>query len=100
MGSTNVTNIAITCVNMAQVVLNWTKPTLNEDGSVLDDIAGYVVYYGTNPLALSTSRLVNGGDTLATTINLPMGKVYYFAVATRSLSGGIGRKSNLASKQI
>jgi hypothetical protein len=29
-----------------EVSLSWTPPTLNEDGSTLVDLAGYVIYYG------------------------------------------------------
>jgi hypothetical protein len=102
MGTANVTNIAITCTPYGSAVLTWTKPTLNTDGSTLTDLAGYILYYGTDPtLAVSTSRLIFNPDTLTTTIStLPLNQKYYFSIASRSTSGGVGPRSSIASKQL
>lgn len=88
---------------LGTAVLNWSKPTLNTDGTDLTDLTGYVVYYGTSP---NTSELtknipISGGNTTTAIIeNLSTGTTYYFAVASISASGGEGKKSNPASKII
>jgi hypothetical protein len=42
--------------------LSWMPPTQNVDGSVLTNLAGYRIHYGTNPAALSqTVELSNPG---------------------------------------
>jgi len=33
----------------ASITLHWAAPTQNEDGSALDDLAGYRVYWGQDP---------------------------------------------------
>lgn len=81
-------------------VLTWTAPTLNTDGTSLTDLTGYKVYYGTSTAALTSSVSVASGATTTTIANLPMGKTYYFAIASVSASGGEGNKSNVASKTI
>lgn len=88
---------------LGSAVLNWSKPTLNTDGTDLTDLTGYVVYYGTSP---NTSELtknipISDGNTTSTTIEgLSTGTTYYFAVASISASRGEGKKSNPASKTI
>ncbi len=81
-------------------VLTWTMPTQNTDGSPLTDLTGYRVYYGTNPASLASSVSIASGTTTTTIPNLPTGVTYYFAIASVSVSGGEGNKSNVASKTI
>jgi hypothetical protein len=61
--------------------LSWTPPTRNSDGSPIDKIAGYYIYYGTSPDALNnTIRIDDGTKTSYVFRNLSPG-VYYFSVA-------------------
>ncbi len=89
----------ITCVPVTSATLMWSQPTLNTDGSLLTDLTGYVLYWGTDPtLTVSATRLISGKSILTTKINnLIVGKTYYFAVASVSVSGGVGPRSNIAS---
>ena len=97
--SSNITNISIACVQTRSVILTWTQPTQNTDGSTLTDLIGYTIFYGTDPtLTTSTSRLISSPTTLVATIaSLPPGHTYYFAVASRSTSGGVGPRSYTVS---
>lgn len=47
-------------------VATWTKPTRNVDGSVLNDLAGYRLDWGSNPAAL-TAVYLDSPDTLTWT---------------------------------
>jgi hypothetical protein len=81
-------------------VLSWTAPTLNSDGSPLTDLTDYKVYYGTNATSLTNSVSIASGTTTTTIPNLSIGVTYYFAIASVSISGGEGNKSNVVSKTI
>jgi hypothetical protein len=57
--------------------LTWDPPSINADGTPLTDLAGYMIYYGTNPGNYSQS--INVGDVTTYTVNnLTEGLTYYF----------------------
>jgi len=77
--------------------LTWVAPTENANGTAVTDLAGYTVYYGTNPSDLTQSLNVSGGATTTTALaDLPAG-TYYFAVAAYNAMGVEGQQSNVAS---
>lgn len=53
------------------VRLAWDAPTTNADGSALEDLVGYVVYYGSSRTSLSNS--VDTGSATSVSIELPLG---------------------------
>lgn len=60
--------------------LSWTPPTVEADGTPLEDLAGYKIYFGTASRAYTqTVRLTNPGITSHTIEGLLPG-TYYFAV--------------------
>jgi len=62
------------------VTLAWTAPTENTDGSPLTDLAGYRIYYGTDPTELTNSIDINNVGVLTYVVgNLAQG-TWYFAV--------------------
>lgn len=74
----------------AQVRLAWDPPTNNVDGSALTNLAGYIVYYGTNS-RVYTNRTDVSNVTTTLVSNLSTNKTYYFAVtayATETNSQG------------
>jgi hypothetical protein len=80
--------------------LDWTPPTENSDGSVLTDLAGYTVYYGTSPNNLTQSvKIGNPGLTAYTMTNLPAG-TWYFAVTSYSTTGAESARSGVISARI
>jgi hypothetical protein len=80
--------------------LDWTPPTENADGSVLTNLAGYTVYYGTSPTNLSQSvKITNPGLTAYTMTNLQPG-TWYFAVTSYSASGAESARSGVVSTRI
>jgi hypothetical protein len=67
--------------------LDWMPPTENSDGSVLTNLAGYTVYYGTSPDSLTQSiKVTNPGLTAYSVTNLSSG-TWYFAVTSYSSTG-------------
>ena len=75
-------------------------PTENTDGSVLTNLAGYTVYYGTSPSNLTQSvKITNPGLTAYTLSNLPAG-TWYFAVTSYSSTGIESTRSGVVSTTI
>jgi hypothetical protein len=80
--------------------LDWMPPTENSDGSVLTNLAGYTVYYGTSPDSLTrTVKVTNPGLTAYTMSNLPSG-TWYFAVTAYSSSGTESARSGVVKTTI
>ncbi|MEW6600288.1 MAG: MopE-related protein [Nitrospirota bacterium] len=81
----------------ASVVLTWTPPTANDDGTPLNDLAGYNVYYGTSSGNYSES--IDVGDVLTYQVdNLSTGVTYYFTTTAYDTSGNESGYSNEMSK--
>lgn len=81
--------------------LSWTAPTLNTDGSALTDLAGYVIYYGSDASNLVSTIDINAASTLTYTIEgLAAGTTYYFAVASVNSAGVESAQSTVGSKTI
>jgi hypothetical protein len=80
--------------------LDWMPPTENTDGSVLNNLAGYTVYYGTSPSDLTQSvKITNPGLTAYTLSNLQSG-TWYFTVTSYSSVGIESTRSGVVSTTI
>lgn len=80
--------------------VSWTAPTKNTNGSALTDLAGYRIYYGTNPSALSQSiNVQNAGATDYVIQGLTQG-TWYFAVTAYTNTGVQSNFSSVVSKTI
>jgi hypothetical protein len=80
--------------------LDWMPPTENTDGSVLNNLAGYTVYYGTSPSGLTQSvKITNPGLTAYTLSNLQSG-TWYFTVTSYSSAGIESTRSGVVSTTI
>ena len=80
--------------------VSWTPPTPNTDGSALTNLAGYNIYYGTSPNALSQQvQVSNVGVTNYVISGLTTG-TWYFAVTAYTSTGTESALSNIASKTI
>ncbi len=93
-------SISVEAVGLGSVTLNWAPPTQNEDGTVLTDLAGYRIYWGTTPGQYPNSVTIdNPGVTTYVIDNLGPG-TYQF-VATSINSAGIESDySNPATKTV
>ena len=87
------------CATPGSATLSWVPPTENTDGSVLTDLAGYKVYYGTE-VGNYTSTITLSDPALTTHIvgNLPEGFTYYFVITAFTTSSIESEHSNMGSK--
>jgi len=80
--------------------LSWDAPTVNEDGSPLDDLAGYRVYYGTSLGNYPNIETIDNPGIVSYVINgLPVG-TWFFTVTALDTSGNESVFSNIDSKTI
>ena len=82
------------------VTLSWVAPTLNTDGTILNDLAGYYVNYGTSATALTHSITVTGARSTTTTIGNLSSGTYYFSVTAYSSTGTASAPSPTVSTTI
>jgi hypothetical protein len=82
-----------------QATLIWDPPNKNADGTPLNDLAGYKVYYGTS--SGTYTKVIDIKKVTTYTINnLADGFTYYFAVTTYDESKNESRYSNEVSKKV
>jgi hypothetical protein len=93
-------SIVVTQVSNGTATVNWTPPLDNTDGSVITNLAGYKIHYGTSSTNLSqTVQIANVGLTSYMLSNLASG-TWYFGVTAYNSSGGESGLSNISSKTI
>jgi len=94
--------IVVAFINTEQLIagtatLSWTAPTTNADGTLLTNLAGYKVYYGTS--SGSYSQIIDVGNLNAYQVtNLTDGNTYYFAVKAYNTSFNESTFSSEVSK--
>jgi hypothetical protein len=104
-GSASVTQNALSAPNQVQplpgsATLNWTPVTQNTDGTILLDLAGYAIHYGSTASAMDLIiELPDPSETTYVVTNLSAG-TWYFSVAAYTSNGAQGVPSNVASKTI
>ena len=82
------------------VNVSWMPPTTATDGSTLTDLAGYNIYYGTNPSALTQKvQVTNIGVTTSVITGLASG-TWYFVVTSYTTQGTESVPSNVVSATI
>lgn len=87
----------------AIAILSWSKPSINEDGSILSDLMGYQIYYGqTSQLTTenSQSTFVSDPDQTSYALSGLSPGTYYFAVTAFNSDGSESGMSNEVSKTI
>jgi hypothetical protein len=80
------------------VTLSWIPPTRNQDGSVLANLQGYHIYYGTTPEELkSTLTISNPGVTRYVMSNLLQAQTtWYFALTAYDRNGRESDRTEVA----
>jgi len=93
-------SITVTQTSSGAATVDWMPPTSNTDGSVISNLAGYKIYYGTTSAALNQSvQVANAGLASYVVSNLSSG-TWYFGVTAFTTDGAESEMSNLASKQV
>src|SRR5690606_37356498 len=91
---------AVESIGLGSATLTWVAPTLRTDGTLLDDLAGYKVYWGTESRNYTESiQIDNPGVTTYVVENLGPG-THYFATTALSSDGLESDYSNEASNTI
>jgi hypothetical protein len=75
-----VTTASATTAANRSAQVSWSMPLTNTDGSALIDLAGFHVYYGTDPSNLTRVDVPGAASVAYTAVNLTAG-TYYFTVA-------------------
>ena len=80
--------------------LSWAAPTENTDGSVLQNLSGYVIHYGLSADDMtSTITISNPGITTYVVDNLAAG-TYFFSLSAMTTNGSQSAPSNVATTTI
>jgi hypothetical protein len=79
--------LAACAEHSSDLTVSWRKPTTNNDGSPLADLAGYYVYYGNNPKALTHVIQVRDPAASNYVIHRLKPGTYYFRIAAFNASG-------------
>jgi hypothetical protein len=82
------------------VDVTWTAPTANTNGSALTDLAGYTIYYGTSPTALTRSVSVSNAGATDYVVQGLGGGTWYFAVRAYTSAGLQSSYSAIISRTI
>jgi hypothetical protein len=93
-------NIQVVATATGSVTLTWTPPTQNTDGSPLNNLAGYKIYWGTSAGSYSKSVTVYNPGLATYVVEQLTPAQWYFAVTAFSASGAESGYSNVASKRI
>jgi fibronectin type 3 domain-containing protein len=84
---------------MGTATLAWTAPETNTDGSLLTDLAGFKVHYGTTS-GYHPQTIDVGAVTTYQVANLSAGATYYFVVTAYNQAGVESDPSSEVSKMI
>ena len=87
-------------VTTGSATLSWTPPAANEDGSLLTNLAGYHVHYGTSSAALTQTIDVPDATAASYVVQGLSAGTYYFAVSAYNTLGLESPFSNIASKTL
>jgi hypothetical protein len=85
-------------VGVAELI--WTKPTRNEDGTALANLAGYRIRYGASSSALSQTFVVSSPDTTTASIEQLAAGTWYFTVASFTAAGVESAQSAVISAPV
>ena len=81
-------------------MLAWIAPTSRVDGSPLQNLAGYRIYYGTNASGLLREVQIDNPSAITWTITGLSPGNWYFVVTAVDADGLESAYSNMASKTV
>lgn len=80
--------------------VSWEAPITNTDGTPLTDLAGYRIYYGSNPESLGHSVQIKTIGLQTYVIDDLQSGTWYFAVMAVAADGSESTLSNIVAKTI
>jgi hypothetical protein len=93
-------SITVSAPQTGSATLRWTPPTQNEDGTPIDNLSGYRVYYGTSTSNLTQVLTIPGASITSAVIENLTPATWYFALKAYNSSNVESSFSNIASKTI
>lgn len=92
--------VAVTQAASGMVTLSWLPPTQNNDGSSLNDLAGYRIYVGQDPEALSRVIVLNNAGLTRYVVDNLSPATWHFAMSSFNRKGQESSRSATVSKQV
>ena len=87
-GSINKTvNVIVLQSSNGTALLSWTPPIQNTDGSLLKDLAGYTIRYGTSPGNYSETITLNNPGLSSYLVENLFSADWFFVMTTINSSG-------------
>jgi len=80
-------NVAVVLNQNGTALLSWTPPTLNTDGSVLTDLAGYKIRYGISSGSYSETIITNNPGLSSYLVEDLASSTWYFMMTSFNSSG-------------
>ncbi len=93
-------SITVTSVANGAVELSWTAPTENVDGSPLTDLAGYKIYWGTQPGEFTNSVTIDNPAVVTYVLENLVPATYYFVATAFNSEGAESDPSDTTSLTI
>ncbi|HEX6993507.1 MAG TPA: putative Ig domain-containing protein [Gammaproteobacteria bacterium] len=93
-------SITVTSVADGAVELTWTAPTQNVDGSALTDLAGYKIYWGTQPGEFPNSVTIDNPGVVTYVLENLVPATYYFVATAFNSEGAESDPSDMTSVTI
>ncbi len=88
-----------TSVQLLAARLGWSRPTQKTDGTPLDDLAGYVLHYGTTTSTRPTEIVISDPTQTEIMVTLAPGDYYFYITATTA-AGLVSSRSNEVTHSI
>jgi len=93
-------SIEVTAVAGGAAELSWEAPTENEDGSPLTDLAGYKIYWGTQPDEYTNSVTIDNPAVVTYVLENLVPATYYFVATAFNADGTESEPSEVATLTI
>jgi hypothetical protein len=84
---TDAVNVTVVQSNNGTALLTWTPPTENTDNSVLTDLAGYKIYFGTSAGSYNDAITIDNPGLTSYLVEDLASSDWYFAMTAVNSSG-------------
>jgi len=93
-------SIAVSRDELGAVTLEWQPPQSNTDGSYAGDLAGYVIYWGTEPGSYDQQVRIDNVGLTAFVVDSLHPATYYFAATAFNSTGVESDFSNEVARSV
>jgi hypothetical protein len=93
-------SVTVVATATGSATLSWTPPTQNADGSLLANLGGYRIYWGTAQGNFANSVTVNNPGLTSYVVDQLTPATWYFATTAVNSAGLESGRSNIVSKTV